>query len=194
MILIIDNYDSFVHNLARYIGQLGFERLVIRNDATTIKAIASLAPSHIILSPGPCTPDEAGICLTLINHFLARIPILGICLGHQAIAQALGATIIQAQRPMHGMSANIQHNGLTIFKNLENPLKVGRYHSLIVAKQHLPTTIEVTAWSKEQEIMAIQHHNYPIFGVQFHPESVLTDQGYTLLNNFLNFTSSSSKG
>lgn len=185
MILIIDNYDSFVYNLARYVMELGFKCLVKRNDEITLAEITRLNPSHIIISPGPCTPNEAGICLEIIPHFGTTIPILGVCLGHQAIGQAFGATISRAKFPMHGKSSQIDHDEKNIFKGLNNPLTVGRYHSLIVSEENLPKELIVTARCKNGEVMGISHQTFPIYGVQFHPESVLTNQGYDLLRNFL---------
>lgn len=188
MILLIDNYDSFVHNLARYIGQLGYPRRVVRNDAITIQEIERLNPTHIILSPGPCTPNEAGITLEVIAHFYKAIPILGICLGHQAIGQYFQGSIEPAKEPMHGKSSMIQHNEQGIFGSLKSPLKVGRYHSLIVNPKNLVSDIEVIAISSIGEVMALQHTKYPVFGLQFHPESILTEGGYELLANFLKLT------
>jgi para-aminobenzoate synthetase component II len=185
MVIVIDNYDSFVHNLARYVGQLGYSRQVHRNNSISLSDISQLNPSHIIISPGPCTPNEAGISLEAIKYFAGKIPILGVCLGHQAIGQAFGGEIIKAKNPMHGMSSEIQHLSTGIFKGLSTPLRVGRYHSLVVAKENLPECLEITAHSSEGEIMALQHKSFPVFGVQFHPESVLTQEGYELLNNFL---------
>ena len=185
MILLIDNYDSFVYNLARYVGQLGFERQVRRNDHIALQEIEALTPSHIIISPGPCTPNEAGLSMSIIQYFSPRIPILGICLGHQAIGQVFGATIIRARRPMHGMSSPMQHTHTGILQGLDHPLTVGRYHSLVIDPTTLPNCLTVTATSPENEIMAIQHCDYPTYGVQFHPESVLTHQGYELLHHFL---------
>lgn len=186
MILLIDNYDSFVFNLARYLAELGYDTEVIRNDATTLDEIVKISPTHIILSPGPCTPNEAGICLDLIDFFLDKKPILGVCLGHQAIAQACGGRVIKAKYPKHGKAENILHSKQGIFRNIPNPLRVGRYHSLIVDNLSLPSTLVVTAKTKEDEIMAIQHRDFPVFGVQFHPESILTDCGHTLIHDFLN--------
>jgi para-aminobenzoate synthetase component 2 len=184
MILLIDNYDSFVYNLARYVGQLGYARTVIRNDAITISEIQSMNPNAIILSPGPCTPNEAGITLDVIKHFYQSIPILGICLGHQAIGQYFGAKIERARQPMHGRSSHITHNGEGVFNSLKSPLKVARYHSLIVRPETLAPEIEVTAYSTLGEVMALSHKKYPIIGLQFHPESILTESGYELLANF----------
>ncbi len=185
MILLIDNYDSFVFNLARYVGQLSYERTLYRHDQISIEEIERMNPSHIIISPGPCTPDKAGISLEAISHFAGKIPILGICLGHQAIGQAFGGVVTKARKPMHGMSCKIKHNQKSILKNLKNPLEVGLYHSLVVDLHSLPSCLEVTAYSDENEIMALQHKEYPVYGVQFHPESILTEQGYELLRNFL---------
>lgn len=185
MILLIDNYDSFVYNLARYVNELGFECLVIRNDAVTIPQIRELNPSHIILSPGPCTPDEAGICLQLVRELQNDFPMLGVCLGHQTIAQAFGGIVEKARFPTHGKARDIQHDGKQLFENCPNPMKVGRYHSLIVSDEHFPNCLTVTARCLQGEIMAIQHGSLPIFGVQFHPESVLTESGYTILRAFL---------
>ncbi|HLD16466.1 MAG TPA: aminodeoxychorismate/anthranilate synthase component II [Coxiellaceae bacterium] len=189
MILLIDNYDSFVYNLARYVVELGYEAEVHRNDAISIEEIAQKPISHLIISPGPCTPLEAGISLEAIRTFENKIPILGICLGHQAIAQAYGAQVIPAKRPLHGMNASIRHTGTHLFNQIKNPLIAGRYHSLIVDNIP-PDVLEVTAWSEENEIMAIHHKKYPIFGLQFHPESILTEQGHALLNNFLTLINS----
>jgi anthranilate synthase component 2 len=185
MILLIDNYDSFVHNLARYIGQLGFSRQVVRNDALSLEQIIALQPSHLVVSPGPCTPGEAGISMAAIQYFTGKIPILGVCLGHQAIAQVFGGKVCRAQQPMHGMSCLIQHQQQGILSGLSQPLRVARYHSLIVEKKQLPDVLMATAFSEQGEIMALQHRQYPVYGVQFHPESVLTEQGYDLLKNFV---------
>lgn len=183
MILVIDNYDSFVENLARYVRELGQQTKVVRNDAITLTEIEQLQPSHIILSPGPCTPSEAGICLELIHYFAGKIPILGVCLGHQAIGQAFGAQVTHALKPMHGKVSVIHHQQQGIFANLPHPLTVARYHSLIV--QALPACLKITATSSEGEVMALQHCEYPIYGVQFHPESFLTESGYELITNFI---------
>ena len=185
MILLIDNYDSFVYNLARYVRELGFREHVIRNDAITLDQIEALKPSHIILSPGPCRPDDAGITLALIGHFAKYIPILGICLGHQAIGQAFGGNVIPAKNPTHGKASFIYHDEKSIFKKLPNPLKVGRYHSLAVCKHHLPSCLNITATTADGEIMGLQHQTYPTIGLQFHPESILTEHGHQLLLNFL---------
>jgi anthranilate synthase/aminodeoxychorismate synthase-like glutamine amidotransferase len=185
MIVLIDNYDSFVYNLARYVGELGYERRVIRHDAISVEALRELRPSHIIISPGPGAPQQAGISLAAIQALADEVPILGVCLGHQAIGEAFGGCVVRAQRPMHGKASEVTHEGEGIFRGLPSPLRVGRYHSLIVEPDSVPETLRVTAWSAEGEIMALQHRSLPIFGVQFHPESVLTDCGYRLLSNFL---------
>lgn len=185
MILLIDNYDSFVYNLARYVLELGFSYQVVRNDKITVKQIADLKPSHIIISPGPCTPDQAGVSLDVIKYFANQIPILGVCLGHQAIGQAFGAKVVRAKHPMHGKASKIFHNEEGIFSQLENPLCVGRYHSLIVSEKDFPKELIITAHSNQDEIMGIKHVVHNVFGVQFHPESILTHQGHDLLRNFL---------
>ena len=186
MVLLIDNYDSFVYNLARYVGRLGFKRTVVRHDAITLERIKALAPSHIIISPGPCTPNKAGISLAIVKAFLQHsMPILGICLGHQVIGQALGAKIIRAKRPLHGMGTPITHTNTGILKGLGNPLQVGRYHSLVIEKPSIPDCLEITAWTEDGEIMAVRHKDYDIQGVQFHPESIVTNHGHALLRNFL---------
>jgi anthranilate synthase/aminodeoxychorismate synthase-like glutamine amidotransferase len=188
MILLIDNYDSFVFNLARYISELGFERCVKRNDQVTLQEIEILNPSHIIISPGPCTPSHAGISMSVIRYFGERgVPILGVCLGHQAIGQVYGGTVTRAKHPMHGKSSLIMHNNTALFSDLSNPLRVARYHSLIVSDEQLPQELEVTARCEAGEIMALQHRHFPVFGVQFHPESVLTEGGHELVSNFLFF-------
>jgi anthranilate synthase/aminodeoxychorismate synthase-like glutamine amidotransferase len=187
MILLIDNYDSFAHNLARYIRQLGFEVLVKRNDAISIAAIKKMAPEKIILSPGPKAPADAGICLDTVRELGAQIPILGICLGHQVIAAAFGAQVVRADVPMHGRSSKIICKEHIIFKNLPSEFKVGRYHSLIVAKNNLPDCLRVIAETEYGDVMAIAHTNNLVIGLQFHPESVLTEFGYAMLNNFLLF-------
>jgi len=185
VILLIDNYDSFVYNIARYVGQLGYQRLVKRNDEISIKEIRELKPSHIIISPGPCTPNEAGISLAVVDYFYQTIPILGVCLGHQTIGQFFQAEIVRAKKPMHGRSSLIQHDGKGIFKYIKSPLKVARYHSLAVEPKTLSSDIEISAYSSEGEIMALRHKKYRVIGLQFHPESILTSSGYDLLANFL---------
>lgn len=185
MILLIDNYDSFVFNLYQYLGYLGQEIKVVRNDKLTISEIEELKPDHIIISPGPCTPNEAGISIEVVKHFANRIPILGVCLGHQTIGQVCGGQVVRADRLMHGKTSNIYHDGKTIFKGLKNPLTVTRYHSLIVKKETLPECLEISAETSEGEIMAFRHKQALLEGVQFHPEAILTEQGYELLENFL---------
>jgi anthranilate synthase/aminodeoxychorismate synthase-like glutamine amidotransferase len=183
MVLLIDNYDSFVHNLARYVALQGYPVRVVRNDAMSLADIAAWAPSHIILSPGPCTPNEAGICLAVVRHFIGRIPLLGVCLGHQVIAQAVGGRIAYAKHPLHGQATPITHHNTGIFAGLPPTFSVGRYHSLIV--DTVPDCLEVTAISPEGEIMALAHKSMLVWGVQFHPESILTDYGHEMMENFL---------
>ena len=185
MILMIDNYDSFTYNLVQYLGELGEELRVYRNDQITISEIEELAPERIVISPGPGRPERAGICLELVRHFAGKIPILGVCLGHQAIASAFGGKIVRAKRLMHGKTSEIHHNGKGIFQGLKNPFLAVRYHSLAVEEASLPEDFEVSARAEDQEIMAIQHKKYPLEGVQFHPESILTEEGKKLLANFL---------
>lgn len=185
MILLIDNYDSFVYNLSRYVGELGHERVVRRNDNINLDEIYLMQPSHIIISPGPCAPDQAGISMEVIRRFGSHIPILGVCLGHQAIGQVYGGKVTRAKFPMHGKAANIFHDEKGLFAGLKNPLSVARYHSLIVSEEHLPKELIITARSQEGEIMALAHRHYPVLGVQFHPESILTQNGYDILQNFL---------
>jgi anthranilate synthase/aminodeoxychorismate synthase-like glutamine amidotransferase len=184
MILMIDNYDSFVYNLIRYGRELGAEMEVARNDTITISHIETLAPSHIIISPGPCSPDHAGISLEVIRHFGERIPILGVCLGHQAIGQVFGGKVIRALKPVHGKVHKIKHNESGLFTGAPQPLSVTRYHSLVVDRASLPNCLDITATTDEGEIMALRHRHLPIAGVQFHPEAVLTDFGHGLLRNF----------
>ncbi|NYR35625.1 aminodeoxychorismate synthase component 2 [Klebsiella pneumoniae] len=185
MILLIDNYDSFTWNLYQYFCELGAEVLVRRNDALTLEEIAALAPEKIVISPGPCTPDEAGISLAGIRHYAGKTPLLGVCLGHQAIAQAFGATIVRAAQVMHGKTSLIEHNGEGVFQGLNNPLTVTRYHSLVIDPPTLPSEFNVTARSASGEIMGIRHREWDLEGVQFHPESILSEQGHQLLANFL---------
>ncbi|MBE3569127.1 MAG: aminodeoxychorismate/anthranilate synthase component II [Bacillales bacterium] len=186
MILMIDNYDSFTYNLVQYIGELGEEIVVKRNDCLTIRDIEDLSPDFLMISPGPCTPNEAGISLEATRHFAGLIPIFGVCLGHQAIAQSFGGNIIRAEKQMHGKTSAIFHDDCTIFHDIPNPFHATRYHSLIVEKDSLPDCFEISAWTEEGEIMAIRHRSYSIEGVQFHPESILTESGKKLLFNFFN--------
>lgn len=188
MILILDNYDSFVYNLSRYICELGFETYVCRSDKISVSDVEMLQPKAIVISPGPCTPNEAGISLAVLKQLGHKTPILGICLGHQAIGQAFGGTITKALCPTHGKARPIHHNSDGIFKGIPTPLTVGRYHSLIVSKDNFPSELMITSNSEEGEIMSLQHKVYKIYGLQFHPESVLTEHGYKLLKNFLNIT------
>jgi anthranilate synthase/aminodeoxychorismate synthase-like glutamine amidotransferase len=185
MILLIDNYDSFVYNLARYVRELGEVPLVRRHDAVTVDEIAALAPSHIIISPGPCTPNEAGISTEVVRQLGERIPVLGVCLGHQCIGAAYGGEIVRAGRPMHGKPSRIHHEGYGLFAGLPSPFTATRYHSLVIAPASVPPDLKVTATSEDGEIMAVQHARNPVYGVQFHPESVLSEQGYRLLDHFL---------
>ncbi len=185
MILLVDNYDSFVHNLARYFQRLGHETQVARNDAVTVAEIRSLRPDAIVISPGPCTPDEAGCCVDVVQQFADRIPILGVCLGHQAIAAAFGARIIRAHQPMHGRASEVFHNGAGILKEVPSPFVAGRYHSLVVDEATLPDCLDITARAADGTVMGLQHRSKPVFGVQFHPESILTDYGYNVLAGFL---------
>jgi anthranilate synthase/aminodeoxychorismate synthase-like glutamine amidotransferase len=186
MILMIDNYDSFTYNLVQYLNQLGAEVLVRRNDEIALAEIEILAPEAIFLSPGPCSPQEAGITVEVIRHFYQTIPILGVCLGHQAIGYAFGADVVRAGRVMHGKTSDILNDGQTIFKGLPNPFTAGRYHSLIVDRDSLPSCLKITAETEEGEVMGIRHETYPVEGIQFHPESILTPQGKRIIRNFLN--------
>ena len=185
MILLIDNYDSFVYNLARYVAELGQDPVVRRNDSITLDEIPGLEPSHIIISPGPCSPTEAGISTELIRRFGGSIPILGVCLGHQCIGAAYGGEIVRAKRPMHGKTSRIHHQGDGIFAGLPSPFLATRYHSLVIAPESVPEELRVTATAEDGEIMAVAHATHPVVGVQFHPESVLTEHGYRMLDHFL---------
>ncbi len=190
MMLMIDNYDSFTYNLVQYLGELGADVQVDRNDEITIEEIEALSPERIMLSPGPCTPSEAGISLDVIKHFKGKLPIFGVCLGHQSIGQAFGGDIIRADQIMHGKTSPIFHKGEGVFKGLENPFTATRYHSLVIDKNTLPDCLEITAWTETasgemDEIMGVRHRDYAIEGVQFHPESILTEHGHDMLQNFL---------
>jgi anthranilate synthase/aminodeoxychorismate synthase-like glutamine amidotransferase len=188
MILVIDNYDSFVYNLAQYLGELGWEPLVYRNDQITLTEIEKLAPSHIVISPGPCTPLEAGISNDLVLYFGGKIPILGVCLGHQCIGHVYGGIVGRASAPVHGKTSLIYHDGETIYEGIENPFPATRYHSLIIKSEGLPSCLKVTARTEEGEIMGVRHKDYVVEGSQIHPESILTEAGHDLLTNFLRFT------
>lgn len=190
MMLMIDNYDSFTYNLVQYLGELGADVQVDRNDEITIEEIEALSPERIMLSPGPCTPSEAGISLNVIKHFKGKLPIFGVCLGHQSIGQAFGGDIVRADQIMHGKTSPIFHKGEGVFKGLENPFTATRYHSLVIDKNTLPDCLEITAWTETEsgemdEIMGVRHKDYAIEGVQFHPESILTEHGHDMLQNFL---------
>ncbi|MGB9803863.1 anthranilate synthase component II [Desulfofundulus sp.] len=186
MIVVIDNYDSFVYNLVQYLQELGHQVRVFRNDRVTLEEIEDLRPSHIVISPGPCTPDEAGISLEAIKHFAGRIPILGVCLGHQAIGQAFGGRVVRSDRPMHGKTSLVYHDGTGVYRGIPNPFAAARYHSLLVERETLPRCLTITAQTGRGEIMGLRHRKYPVEGVQFHPESILTTTGKKLLANFLN--------
>jgi len=188
MILLIDNYDSFVYNLAQYIGELGWEPVVYRNDAISLDEINRLSPSHIVISPGPCTPLEAGISNDVIRSFGGKIPMLGVCLGHQAIGHVYSGIVGRAKLPMHGKTSIINHDGKTIYKGLPNPFVGGRYHSLVVEHNSFPDCLEISAWTDDKVIMGIRHKKYVVEGIQFHPESILTPVGHDVLKNFLSFT------
>ena len=185
MLLMIDNYDSFTYNLVQYFGELGQEVQVYRNDEITLDEIRVLNPAKIVISPGPCTPNEAGISLGLINKFAGKIPLLGVCLGHQSIGQAFGGNIIRAKQLMHGKTSQIHHKNSGVFKDIRNPFTATRYHSLVIARETIPDCLEITAWTDDGEIMGVKHKTLAVEGVQFHPESILTDFGHELLNNFL---------
>lgn len=190
MLLMIDNYDSFTYNLVQYFGELGEETLVYRNDKISISEIEALSPERIIISPGPCTPNEAGISLELVEHFKGKLPLLGVCLGHQSIGQAFGGRIVHAKEIMHGKTSEVHHNNRDVFAGLGNPFTATRYHSLVIEQETLPDCFEVTAWTQTEEgemdeIMGVRHKEFVISGVQFHPESILTSYGHELLRNFL---------
>ncbi len=185
MLLMIDNYDSFTYNLVQYFGELGQDVQVYRNDEIDLAKVAELNPQHIVISPGPCTPNEAGISLELVHEFAGKIPLLGVCLGHQSIGQAFGGKIVKAKTLMHGKTSLVHHKDIGVFKGLNNPYTATRYHSLVVERESLPDCLEVTAWTEDDEIMGIKHKTLPIEGVQFHPESILTEHGHDLLDNFI---------
>jgi len=190
MLLMIDNYDSFTYNLVQYFGELGADVEVVRNDRIDIQAIEKMNPDHLVVSPGPCTPTEAGISVPAILHFAGKLPILGVCLGHQSIGQAFGGRIVHASQVMHGKTSMIHHKDVGVFKGLKNPFEATRYHSLVIEKSSLPDCLEVTAWTEQEngemdEIMGVRHKEFIIEGVQFHPESILTEHGHDMLRNFL---------
>ena len=185
MLLMIDNYDSFTYNLVQYFGELGEEVRVVRNDAITLKEIAAMNPARIVISPGPCSPAEAGISVAAIREFAGKIPILGVCLGHQSIGAAFGGLIVHAKQLMHGKTSPVHHQGTGVFRDLPNPLLVTRYHSLAIQRESLPDCLEITAWTDDAEIMGVRHKTLAVEGVQFHPESILTERGHDLLRNFL---------
>jgi anthranilate synthase component II len=190
MVLMIDNYDSFTYNLVQYLGELGADVRVYRNDQIRLEEIEALVPEHIVISPGPCTPNEAGISLEVVRHFGGKIPILGVCLGHQAIGQALGGKVVHAKAIMHGKTLLIYHQGVDVFQRLANPFQATRYHSLVIDKDSVPDCLEITAWTltetgEIEEIMGVRHRTFKVSGVQFHPESILTQHGHELLRNFL---------
>lgn len=193
MLLMIDNYDSFTWNLVQYFGELGVEVKVLRNDEVTLEQIEQLQPTHLVISPGPCTPNEAGISMAAIKHFAGKLPILGVCLGHQSIGQVFGGNVVRAKQAMHGKTSAVKHHNQGVFHGLSNPVTVTRYHSLVIDEASLPECLEVTAWTEDEQgnldaIMGVRHQRWRIEGVQFHPESILTEQGHELLANFLKQT------
>ena len=185
MLLMIDNYDSFTYNLVQYLGELGQEVKVVRNDELTVEEIGRIAPERIVLSPGPCTPNEAGVSLEVIRRFAGKVPILGVCLGHQAIGQAFGGRVVHAKELMHGKVSRVHHEGKGVFRGLPTPYRATRYHSLAIDRESCPPELEVTAWTDDGEIMGVRHRSLRVEGVQFHPESILTEHGHALLRNFL---------
>jgi len=185
MLLMIDNYDSFTYNLVQYLGELGEDVRVYRNDEITLEQVEALRPARIVISPGPCTPNEAGISVPLVRRFAGRIPILGVCLGHQSIGQALGGRIVHAKTLMHGKTSLIHHSGAGVFRGLPEPFEATRYHSLVIERESLPDCLDITAWTEDGEIMGVRHKTQSLEGVQFHPESILTQHGHQLLKNFL---------
>ncbi|ODS63167.1 MAG: anthranilate/aminodeoxychorismate synthase component II [Arenimonas sp. SCN 70-307] len=190
MVLMIDNYDSFTYNLVQYLGELGQDVRVVRNDALTVAEIAALAPERIVISPGPCTPNEAGVSLEVLEKLAGKVPILGVCLGHQSLGQAFGGKVVRARTIMHGKTSPIRHKGVGVFAGLPDPFEATRYHSLVVEKDSLPDCLEITAWTENadgsmDEIMGLRHKTLPVEGVQFHPESILTQHGHDMLRNFL---------
>ena len=185
MVFVLDNYDSFTYNLVQYMGEMGAEMTIRRNDELSVDEVEALAPERILLSPGPCTPQEAGISIELVQRFASKVPILGVCLGHQAIGAAFGGEVVRAPKLMHGKTSEVEHDGKTVFTGIASPMTCTRYHSLIVSDKNLPAELEVSARTADGTIMGLRHRNYPVEGVQFHPESVLTDDGKRLIRNFL---------
>jgi anthranilate synthase component 2 len=188
MLLMIDNYDSFTYNLVQYLGELREDVQVVRNDETTVEQIAAMNPGRIVVSPGPCTPNEAGVSVPVIRYFAGKVPMLGVCLGHQSIGQAFGGKIVHAKQVMHGKVSSINHQNTGVFRDLPNAFTATRYHSLVIERDTLPHCLEVTAWTDDGEIMGVRHKEFPVEGVQFHPESILTEHGHDLLANFLRNT------
>ena len=188
MLLMIDNYDSFTYNLVQYFGELGADVRVSRNDAITLEQIAALRPAHLVISPGPCTPEQAGISVPAIRHFAGKIPILGVCLGHQSIGAAFGGKVVHARQLMHGKTSPVRHDGQGVFRGLPDPLVCTRYHSLAIERASLPADLEITAWTEDGEIMGVRHRTLAVEGVQFHPESIMSEHGHGLLRNFLTGT------
>ena len=186
MLLMIDNYDSFTYNLVQYFAELGEDVVVHRNDEITVGQIEKMNPQHIVVSPGPCTPNEAGVSVAVIQHFAGKIPVLGVCLGHQSIGQAFGGKIVHARQLMHGKTSLIHHHNTSVFTGLPNPFTATRYHSLVIERETLPDCLEITAWTDDGEIMGVRHKTLAVHGVQFHPESILTEYGHDMLKNFLN--------
>ncbi len=194
MLLMIDNYDSFTYNLVQYFLELGQEVRVLRNDQVSLDEIAEMAPAYLVISPGPCTPSQAGISIAAINHFAGKIPLLGICLGHQSIVEAFGGNVVRAKHLMHGKTSQIYHDGSTLFAGMSDPFTATRYHSLIAEGASFPECLKVTAWTAENEIMGLEHRQLPVWGVQFHPESILSSEGKDLLTNYLNASFMSGEG
>ena len=186
MLVMIDNYDSFTYNLVQYFGELGQKVSVFRNDEVTVQELDDLRPGFLVVSPGPCTPNQAGISVAAISHFAGKVPVLGVCLGHQSIGQAFGGKIVHAQKIMHGKTSLIAHIGAGVFSGIANPFQATRYHSLVIEKSSAPACFDITAWTEDGEIMAVKHKQYAVEGVQFHPESIVTEHGHALLQNFLN--------
>ena len=193
MILVLDNYDSFTYNLVQYLGEMGAEMAIYRNDQITLSEVEAMRPEKIVISPGPCTPKEAGISIDLIRKFGSQIPILGVCLGHQAIGEAFGGEVVRAPRLMHGKTSMIEHDGRAIYRQLPNPFEATRYHSLIIRRESMPDDLLITAWTQEGEVMGVRHKSFPVEGVQFHPESILTQAGKGLLKNFLTMAQGDSR-